>query len=48
MEYLERYMEDGQENSTLSTIYIVEDSNKKMDILDLVKMIIKEYDENGR
>lgn len=46
--YLERYMEDGQENSTLSNVYVIEDSNKKMDILDLVKMIIKEYDENGR
>ena len=46
--YLERYMEEGNENSTLSTVYIVEDSNKKMDILDLVKMIIKEYNENGR
>ena len=46
-EYLERYMEDGQEDSTLSTVYIVEDSNKKMDILELVKMIIKEYEANG-
>ena len=44
--YLERYMEDGQENSTLSNIYIIEDSNKKIDILDLVKMIIKEYQAN--
>lgn len=44
--YLERYMEDGQENSTLSNIYVVEDSNKKMNILDLVKMIIKEYQAN--
>lgn len=44
--YLERYMEDGQENSTLSNIYVVEDSNKKMDILDLVRMIIKEYQTN--
>ena len=41
-------MEEGNENSTLSTVYVVEDSNKKMDILDLVKMIIKEYNENGR
>lgn len=46
-EYLERYMEEGKENSTLSTIYIVEDSNKKMDILELVKMMIKEYNANG-
>ena len=46
-EYLERYMEEGKENSTLSTVYIVEDSNKKTDILELVKMMIKEYDANG-
>lgn len=45
--YLEKYMEEGNENSTLSTVYVVEDSNKKINILDLVKMIIKEYNENG-
>ena len=45
--YLEKYMEEGNENSTLSTVYIVEDSNKKINILDLVKMIIKESNENG-
>jgi hypothetical protein len=45
--YLERYMEEGSENSTLSTVYIVEASNKKTDILELVKMMIKEYNANG-
>ena len=44
--YLERYMEDGKENSTLSNVYVVEDSNKKIHILDLVKMIIKGYQAN--
>lgn len=46
-EFLERYMEEGKENSTLLNKYIVEDANKKIDILELVKMIIKEYNANG-
>lgn len=40
-EYLERYMEDGQENSTLSNVYIVEDSNKKINIIDVIHSFIK-------
>lgn len=40
-EYLERYMEDGQENSTLSNVYIVEDSNKNVDILNVIHSFIK-------
>ena len=42
-EYIERYMEDGAENSTILTNYVVKDSNKKFNILDFVKMVLKLY-----
>lgn len=44
-EYSERYMEDGAENSTLFKTYIVEDNNKNVDILNLLKTILKSYED---
>lgn len=45
-EYSERYMEEGADDSTLIRTYIVEDNNKNIDILNILKLILKSYEDN--
>ena len=44
-EYSERYMEEGAEKSTLFKKYIVDGKNKNIDILNLLKTILKSCED---
>lgn len=45
-EYLERYIPEGKENAITAQTFIIEDGNKKVNILDFINIILKIYKEN--
>lgn len=45
-EYLERYMIDDEDDAMINQTFVVEDSNKNIDILGFLKMVLKNRKED--